>query len=52
MDQYCRDFVEGIFLKHDGNRNNVLERKELKIWIRDELQAHKFFNRKMVQKGY
>lgn len=52
MDTYCRKFVEDIFLKHDDNRNNVLERRELKSWVREELKAHKYFNRKMVQKGF
>lgn len=44
--------MENIFLKHDDNRNNVLERRELKKWVREELQAHRFLNRKMVQKGF
>lgn len=52
MDHYCRNFVESIFLKHDDNRNNVLERRELKKWIREELKTHKYINRKMVQKGF
>jgi hypothetical protein len=52
MDSYCKSFVEGIFSKHDKDRNNILERKELKSWIRDELKSHKFLNRKMVQKEY
>lgn len=52
MDAYCRQFVENIFLKHDDNRNNVLERRELKKWVREELLAHRFLNRKMVQKGF
>lgn len=30
MDSYCKKFVEDIFLKHDNDRSNVLERKELK----------------------
>lgn len=52
MDHYCRNFVESIFLKHDDNRNNVLERRELKKWVREELKTHKYINRKMVQKGF
>jgi Ca2+-binding EF-hand superfamily protein len=52
MDHYCRNFVENIFLKHDDNRNNVLERRELKKWVREELKGHKYLNRKMVQKGF
>lgn len=52
MDSYCRSFVENIFHRHDLNRNNVLERSELKAWVRDELKGTKFFNRKMVQKNF
>jgi hypothetical protein len=52
MDSYCRNFVESIFLKHDDNRNNVLERSELKAWVRDELKGHKYFNKKMIQKNF
>jgi len=33
MDRFCKDFVEDIFLKHDKDRSNVLERKELKGWV-------------------
>jgi Ca2+-binding EF-hand superfamily protein len=52
MDNYCKKFVEDIFLKHDKDRSNVLERKELKNWVRDELKSHKFFNKQMVTKEY
>ena len=52
MNEFCKDFVENIFLKHDNNRNNVLERGELKAWVREELRSHKFFNRKMVQRNF
>lgn len=52
MDAYCKKFVEDIFSKRDRDRNNVLDRKELKNWIREELKVHKYFNRKMVQKEY
>lgn len=52
MDSFCKNFVEEIFLKHDSDRSNVLERRELKAWIRDELKTHKFFNKKMVQKNF
>ena len=38
MDSYCKGFVENIFLHHDKDRSNVLERKELKSWIREELK--------------
>ena len=52
MDSYCKKFVEDIFLKHDTDRSNVLERRELKGWVNEELKAHKFFNKKMVQKNF
>ena len=52
MDAYCRDFVENIFLKHDDNRNNVLERSELKSWVKEELKGAKYFDKKMVQRNF
>ena len=44
--------MENIFFKHDQNRDNVLQRSELKSWVRDELKGKKFFDRKMVQKNF
>jgi hypothetical protein len=52
MDRFCKDFVEDIFLKHDKDRSNVLERKELKGWVREELKSHKYFNKKLVAKEF
>ena len=52
MDIYCKKFVEDIFLAHDKDRSNVLERKELKGWIREELKSHKYFNRKLVTRNF
>lgn len=52
MDSFCKKFVEDIFLKHDSDRSNVLEKRELKAWVREELKAHKFFNKNMVQKNF
>lgn len=52
MDSYCKRFVEDIFTQHDTDRSNVLERKELKNWIKEELKGHKYFNKKMVQREF
>lgn len=52
MDTYCKQFVEDIFLKHDLDRSNVLEKRELKGWIREELKTHKYFKKNMVQKEF
>jgi len=52
MDSYCKKFVEDIFLQHDTDRSNVLERRELKNWAREELKSHPFFNKRMVQKSF
>lgn len=52
MDSFCKKFVEDIFLKHDSDRSNVLEKRQLKTWVREELKSHRFFNKKMVQKGF
>jgi hypothetical protein len=35
MNSYCRTFVDDIFAKHDKDNNNVLERRELKLWVKD-----------------
>ena len=51
-DEYCKGFVEDIFQKHDANRNNVLERNELKDWVRAELRSNRFFNKGQVQKNF
>lgn len=52
MDSYCKKFVEDIFLRHDRDLSNVLERKEIKGWIKDELKSHTYFNKKMVQREF
>lgn len=52
MDAFCRNFVESIFSKHDRDRNNVLDRGELKSWVRDELKGQKQMNKRMVQKNF
>ena len=35
MDKYCKNFVEDVFRKYDDDRSGVLERGELKTWIRN-----------------
>jgi len=52
MDGFCKKFVEDIFLKHDTDRSNILEKRELKSWVHEELKSHNFFNKKMVQKSF
>ena len=52
MDAYCRTFVQSIFSQHDRDRNNVLDRGELKSWIRDELKGQKQLNKRLVQKNF
>ena len=52
MDQFCKDFVEDIFLKHDKDRSNILEKKELNSWVNDYLRTRRFLNKKLVQKGF
>lgn len=52
MDQYCRNFVEDIFSKHDSNQNNVLERRKFKVWINEELKNHKYLKRQTAKKDY
>jgi hypothetical protein len=52
MDEYCKTFTEDIFAKYDKNRNNVLERRELKIWIKEEIKDHNYLNRPIVQRAF
>lgn len=52
MDSQCRKFVQDIFAKYDKDRSGVLERKELKDWIREELKAHKFLKKDNVKNEY
>ena len=52
MDDFCKKFVEDIFLKHDLDRSNILEKRELKVWVNEELRSQRFLNKKMVQKNF
>jgi hypothetical protein len=52
MDTYCRKFVTDIFDKHDKDKSGVLERKELKTWVRDEVKTHRYMNKTLVQKEF
>lgn len=36
-DGFCRSYTDKIFTKYDKNNNNVLDRGELKFWLRQEL---------------
>ena len=52
VDSYCKKFVEDIFLEHDYDRSNVLEKRKLKNWARDELKSHSLFKKEMFQKSF
>jgi len=52
MDSYCRKFVSDIFSKHDSDKSGVLERRELKAWVREEVKGHRYMNKTMVQKEF
>lgn len=41
-DKYCRTYVDKIFGKYDKNGNNVLDRGELKQWLRHEIKDSPF----------
>jgi Ca2+-binding EF-hand superfamily protein len=41
-DKYCRSYVDKIFSKFDANGNNVLDRGELKQWLRLEVKNSPF----------
>jgi hypothetical protein len=42
MDRFCRTYTDKIFTKYDQNGNNVLDRGELKFWLRNELSNTPF----------
>lgn len=42
MDKFCRTYTDKIFTKYDQNGNNVLDRGELKFWLRNELSNTPF----------
>lgn len=50
MDSYCKKFVEDLFLQHDKDRSNVLDRRELKNWVQEYLKSHSFLNKNMIQR--
>ena len=50
MEPYCKSFTNDIFKKYDTDNSNVLERRELKIWIREELKSHAYMNKPVVQR--
>lgn len=52
MDTYCRKFVTDIFDKHDSDKSGVLERRELKVWVREEIKGHRYMNKTLVQKEF
>lgn len=36
-DSFCKAYTDKIFSKYDKNRSNVLDRSELKFWLRQEM---------------
>lgn len=52
MDIYCKTFVEDTFKRHDRDNSGILERRELKEWIRKEVQTHKYFKRQDVKNSH
>ncbi len=41
-EQFCRTYVDKIFGKYDKDGNNVLNRGELKQWLRNSLKDSPF----------
>lgn len=37
-DKFCRNYTDKIFNKYDRNGSNVLDRGELKSWLRHEVK--------------
>ena len=52
MDSYCKKFVEDIFLEHDYDRSNVLEKRKLKNWARDELKRATAYSKRRCSRNH
>jgi len=41
-DKFCRKYVDEIFTKWDKNNSDVLDRQEIKSWLKGELKEKPF----------
>ena len=41
-DLFCRSYTDKIFTKYDKDRSNVLDRGELKKWLKTEMTNNPF----------
>lgn len=48
---FCQNYVRDIFGKWDTDNSGVLERQELKNWLKEELKA-KPLRKKYVREGF
>lgn len=53
-DKFCRSYTDKIFNKYDQNGNNVLDRGELKLWLRQEMSnnANTFMKKTDVKEKF
>ena len=50
-DQFCRKFVDDIFTKYDVDGSNILDRRELKLWLNKEMTSRPL-NKRLVQRDF
>ena len=44
-DGFCRQYVDTIFSKYDGDNSNVLDRREIKAWMRSAINNNPLHKR-------
>lgn len=49
--EFCKSYTDKIFKKYDQNNNHVLDRGELKLWLKQEL-AHTPFKKAEVRENF
>ena len=52
MEQFCRQFVNDIFVRYDKDNSNFLESNELNGWVQSYLNTHSFLNEKMIKDDF
>ena len=52
METFCRKLVDNIYTKHQRDKENTIERKDLLNWLSDELKDIKEFKDQPIQKSF
>lgn len=52
METLCRKLVDNIYSKHQRDKNNTIDRKDLLSWMTEELKDLKEFKNKPIEKSF